>query len=172
LAATPGHCFSRGVHNAGRLRFEVVVQYPYHPLTGQSVLVVGETEHGGSRHLIVRKSDGAKLLLPAWMTFREAGSVTILSCPRLSVSRLIELRALVDRLMASDPPKQIPGGVQSDEAMEAIKPRSLQHAARTSRGPTNNSSRAAEGAADRGNVHNKDRHRRCTTSGCGRKQRR
>jgi hypothetical protein len=80
------------------------------------------------------------------MTFPEAGSVTILSCPRLSVSRLIELRALVDRLMASDPPKQIPGGVQSDEAMEAIKPRSLQHAARTSRGPTNNSSRAAEGA--------------------------
>jgi hypothetical protein len=96
-----GHYFSRGVHNAGRLTFEVAVRYPYHPLNGQSVLVVGETEHGGALHLIVRKPGGAKLLLPAWMTFPESSSVTILSCPRLSVNGLLELRALLDRLMAS-----------------------------------------------------------------------
>jgi hypothetical protein len=94
---------SRGVHNAGRLTFEVVVRYPYHPLTGQSVLVVGETEHGGALHLIVRKSDGAKLLLPAWMTFPESRG-KILSCPRLSVNRLLDLRALLDRLMVSSSP--------------------------------------------------------------------
>jgi hypothetical protein len=95
-----------------------VVRYPYHPLTGQSVLVVGETEHGGALHLIIRKRDGAKLLLPAWMTFPESSSVNILSCPRLSVNRLLDLRALLDRLMASSSPHHMPGGGRNNESME------------------------------------------------------
>jgi hypothetical protein len=33
----------------------VVVSYPFHPLVGRSVLVVGDKEHGGVRRLIVRK---------------------------------------------------------------------------------------------------------------------
>ena len=80
----------------------MTVTYPFHPLAGQSVHVVGETEHGGSRHLIIRKpSDGAKCLLPEWMTSPAAGVIRIVSCPRLSVNRLVELRGLIDRLMAS-----------------------------------------------------------------------
>src|SRR5262249_27292264 len=118
--ATRDHYCARGVHNTGRLTFEVAVRYPYHPLTGQSVLVVGETEHGDTLHLIVRKSDGTKLLLPAWMTFPESNSVKILSCPRLSVNRLLDLRALLDRLMSSSsPPKHVRGGGRNDETLEA-----------------------------------------------------
>jgi hypothetical protein len=60
----------------------VVVSYPFHPLVGHSVLVVGDKEHGGVRHLIVRKPDGARFLLPEWMTLPEAGAIRILSCPR------------------------------------------------------------------------------------------
>lgn len=92
------------------------------------MLVVGDIEHGGARHLIIRKpSDGSRFLLPAWMTFPAAGAIAIVSCPRLSVNRLIELRTLLDRLMASSPGKQVPGG-QSNETIAAAPSRSIQDA--------------------------------------------
>jgi hypothetical protein len=85
----------------------VAVSYPFHPLVGQSVLVVGSKVHAGTRHLIIGRPDGANLLLPEWMTSPDAGAIRILSCPRLCVNRLVELRALLDRLMASSPGKQL-----------------------------------------------------------------
>jgi hypothetical protein len=39
---------SKGVHNAGRLTFEGTISYPFHPLVGQSVLVIGETAHAAT----------------------------------------------------------------------------------------------------------------------------
>jgi hypothetical protein len=60
----------KGVHNAGCLTYEVMVPYPFHPLVNQFVLVVGDKEHGGTRYLIICKpGEGARLLLPEWMTF-------------------------------------------------------------------------------------------------------
>src|SRR5215475_15572239 len=50
----------KGAHNVGSLAFEVAVSYPFHPFVGKSVLVVGEKEHAGTRHLIIRGPDGAK----------------------------------------------------------------------------------------------------------------
>ena len=42
---------------------------PFHPLVGQSVLVV-DKKHGGTRYLsICKPGEGARLLLPEWMTF-------------------------------------------------------------------------------------------------------
>jgi hypothetical protein len=72
-----------------------MVRYPFHPLVGQSVLIIGTTEHGGGRQLIIRKPDGAKSLIPEWMTFAEAGAIRIMSCPRLSVDSLLQLRAFI-----------------------------------------------------------------------------
>src|SRR5262249_30655203 len=163
--------FSRGVHNAGRLTFEVAVRYPYHPLSGQSVLVVGETEHGGALHLIVRKPSGAKLLLPAWMTFPESSAVTILSCPRLSVNRLLELRALLDRLMASSSPHHVPGGGRSNEPTETPPSGSVQDTPRTYPVAAYDSSGATQGASDRSDIRtNKHGRRRGAIDG-GRKRR-
>src|SRR5438105_4425046 len=89
----------KGVHNAGCLTFATVT-YPFHPLVGHSMLVVGYTEHGAARHLIIRNpNDGTKSLLPEWMTFAGTGAIRIVSCPRFYVNRLVELRALIDRLM-------------------------------------------------------------------------
>jgi hypothetical protein len=106
----------KGVHNAGCLTYEVMVTYPFHPLVGQSVLVVGDKEHGDTRYLIICKpGEGARLLLPEWMTFPEAGAIQTLSRPRFSVTRLVELRALIDRLMALSPGNHLPGGGQSNE---------------------------------------------------------
>src|SRR5437870_11907047 len=89
-------------HNAGCLGFATVVTYPCHPLVDQTVLVIGDTEHAGSRHLIIRKSDGTAFHIPAWMTAPEAISIRIIAYPRLPVNRLIELRALaLGRLVLS-----------------------------------------------------------------------
>jgi len=73
------------------------------------MLVVGYTEHGGARHLIIRNpNDGTKSLLPEWMTFVETAAIRIVSCPRFYVNRLVELRALIDRLMAPSSGNHVP----------------------------------------------------------------
>jgi hypothetical protein len=69
-----------------------VIKYPFHPLVGQSVLVVGSTEHRGFRRLIIVKpDDGAKTLLPEWMTTPESAAFQTVLCPRLSINKLLEL---------------------------------------------------------------------------------
>jgi hypothetical protein len=141
-----------------------MVSYPFHPLVGQSVLVIGDKEHAGTRHLIIRGPDGAKILLPEWMTFPHAGTIRTLSCPRLCVNRLVELRALLDRLMASSPGKHIPGGGERNEAIEVVTTRPIQDVsdlrasvctAKTGRG-------TAQNAAGRGNddVHERAKYKR------------
>jgi len=81
-------------------------------------LVVGGIEHADARHLIIRRPDGATFLLPEWMTGQDAGFTRIIACPRLPVNRVIELRALVDRLMASSSGERIPTGGQDHEEIE------------------------------------------------------
>ena len=159
-------------HNAGCLTFAVMITYHFHPLVGQSVLVVGDKEHGGTRHLIIcTHGEGARLLLPEWMTFPEAGTIRTLSCPRLSIKRLVELRALIDRLMASSPGNHVPGGGQSNETMEATPTRSVHDTATTMRPSatsTNDSRETAQGAPGGGDVRRRSRKRRDGQSGGGR----
>ena len=81
-------------------------------------MVVGGIEHADARHLIIRRPDGATFLLPEWMTGQDAGFTRIIACPRLPVNRVIELRALVDRLMASSSGEWIPNGGQDHEEIE------------------------------------------------------
>jgi hypothetical protein len=101
-------------HNAQSLAFEVVVTYPFHPWSGQTVFAVGRYDLAGIHHFIIRLPDGAPFFLPAWMTSAEAGVVSILSDPRLPVNRLLDLRALVDRLVAPSL-EHVPQGGQNDE---------------------------------------------------------
>jgi Family of unknown function (DUF5372) len=112
------HPSSRRAHSARCLKFDqtiATVTYPFHPLVGQSVSIVGCHDHGGTYHLVIRKPDGAKCLIPEWMTRPEAEAIRILSSPRLSVNLLIELRDLIDRIMLTSPvEKRISGGRSSD----------------------------------------------------------
>jgi hypothetical protein len=65
-------------------------------------LVVGSKRHAGAEHLIIRQPDRTLALLPTWMAV--PGQTTaheIVPQPRLKVERLLDLRALVDALMAS-----------------------------------------------------------------------
>jgi Family of unknown function (DUF5372) len=112
------HPFARRAHSARCLKFDqtiATVTYPFHPLVGQSVSIVGCHDHGGTYHLVIRKPDGAKCLIPEWMTRPEAEAIRILSSPRLSVNLPIELRDLIDRIMLTSPvEKRISGGRSSD----------------------------------------------------------
>jgi hypothetical protein len=148
-----------------------MITYHFHPLVGQSVLVVGDKQHGGTRHLIICKpGEGARFLLPEWMTFPEASTIRTVSCPRLSMNRLVELRALIDRLMASSPGNHVPGGGQGNETMEATPTRSVHDTATTRPAAisTNDGSETAQGASVGGDVRRSSRKRRTGHSGGGR----
>jgi len=123
------------------------------------VLVVGSTEHRGYRHLIIRKPNGAKILLPEWMTTAEAGAIQTVAIPRLSINKLLELRAFLDRLMTSS--EDQPSGGVNDETLETTRTRSVQDTAvkQLDATSTKTSIRAAQNATQRG-----DAGRRCGKS--------
>ena len=98
-------------HNAGFLTFEAVVSYPFHPLVGQTVLVIGEHEHDGIQHFLIRQSSGGFYQIPDWMFDPIANDLAIVSIPRLPVSQLMLLRALIERLVASPSKEGSTGGV-------------------------------------------------------------
>jgi len=146
----------------------VTVTYPFHPLVGQPVFVVGRIERGGVRHFIIRRlTGGSKSLLPEWMTLPEAGEIQIVSRPTIAVNRLRELRDFIDGLMPSSR-QCVPGGA-SHETMEPNRTRTFQGTHRDSAvaDSTIGGIGAAEGPTDRGSVGPEDK-RRHGRSGGGR----
>ena len=103
-------CRSRQRHNAGCPAFEVRIHYPFHPRCGQMVPVTFRRRFAGEDHLVVVQPDGTLALVPSWMAEAVAGSATLTTCPRLSVGRLIELRARLDTLLASSDGESAPRG--------------------------------------------------------------
>lgn len=88
-------------HNAGIPGFDAVVTYPFHPLFGQTVNVIGSVEHDSCLHFLIRQADGGAFYLPAWMTEPEAGSIKTVDTPHLPLGSLRDLRALLDQLLHS-----------------------------------------------------------------------
>ncbi|WP_352567623.1 MULTISPECIES: DUF5372 family protein [unclassified Mesorhizobium] len=41
-----------------------IVTYPFHPLAGQTVVVIGEHEHDGIRRFLIRQPHGGTYHLP------------------------------------------------------------------------------------------------------------
>ena len=68
-------------HSAGFLTFEAEVRYPFHPLVGQTVLVVGDQVHDGVRYFLIRQSHGGSYQVPEWMFDQEAGASAIVAGP-------------------------------------------------------------------------------------------
>jgi hypothetical protein len=106
----------------GNPGFDVVVTHPFHPLVGQTVAVVGEHDHDGIRHLFIWQPHSGTFHLPDWMAAPQAGSVAIIAAPRLPLTHLLELRALVDHLVASLPRDSILGGGHADEEFAPAVP--------------------------------------------------
>jgi len=124
----------KGAHSAGSPAREVMVRYPFHPLTGQSFLILGQHEHYGAPHILVRATDGTAHLLPAWMTLPEAGATGIVTVPRLPVNRLLELRSVLDRIMIASSSGEItPAGGFGHEGTEALAIGLVHHTAAADR---------------------------------------
>ncbi len=93
-----------------------MVTYPFHPLVGQTVLVIGDYEHDGIHHLLIRLPTGGAYRIPDWM-FGQGGSFEVVAAPRLPVSRLREVRALIDQLVDCSLGTENPGGIDDEEAI-------------------------------------------------------
>ncbi len=138
-------------HNAGFLTFEAMVSYPFHPLVGQTVLVIGEHEHDGIRHFLIRQPSGDSYQIPDWMFDPVANDLAIVSIARLPVSQLMLLRAFIDRLVASPSKEGSTGGVGDGEVVLRAN-RSVHQtsrAGRVDRRRTPEGGGAFAGAADR-----------------------
>src|SRR5271155_2061533 len=82
-------------HTTREHLYEVVVEYPHHPLAGRRIPVVRRCLHAGLVHFVVDGPDGCRALLPAWMTESHAATLPIVAIPRLSLSVFSALRDLV-----------------------------------------------------------------------------
>ncbi len=92
-------------HTTQEQPFEVIVEYPFHPLYGKRIIVNRRTVHGGLVHFASEGPDGCRALLPAWMTEPGAAALSVVEMPRLSLDALRELSSLVRTLpVASSPP--------------------------------------------------------------------
>jgi hypothetical protein len=63
------------------------------------VPVMFQRRFAGEDHLVVVQPDGTLALIPSWMAEAVASSAILTACPRLSIGRLIELRARLDTLL-------------------------------------------------------------------------
>jgi hypothetical protein len=102
-------------HDARSLGREVVVYYPFHPLFGRSAVVVADQLHNGVRHLTLSADAESSFLVPAWMIEPDAASIKIVDLPRLSVVRLLELKAFLDSGLTSAPQEVDPEGGADDQ---------------------------------------------------------
>ena len=122
---------SRG-HSAGFLTNEAVVTYPFHPLAGQSVIVTGDCEHDGVHYRMIRGPHGGSFQIPDWMFDPAASSLEIVAVPRFPVAHLLELRALLDRIVACPSAKEGHGG-KGNENADAQANGSVRHSGSTIR---------------------------------------
>jgi hypothetical protein len=89
------------------------------------------------------------------MTFAEAGAIRIMSCPRLSIDSLLQLRAFIDRL--TSPSGQQASGGQHDE-MDATTTRFVEDAVeRANATSTSESVGTAESASQRSDVRHRSK---------------
>ena len=73
--------------------------YPWHPLSGQAMIVCGCTTHVGVASYLVTLPDGTLCGLPIWMTEARAARDTVLRDDGLASRPALEtLRSLVDEI--------------------------------------------------------------------------
>ena len=110
--------FLKQPHDARSLGIELEVAYPFHPLFGQTAIVEGDLLHNGSRHLTLRSGTGRSYLIPAWMIDPESASTKIVDVPSISISALLDLRRLLDSVLASHLRRNIREGGADGQASD------------------------------------------------------
>ena len=115
-------CFHRRSNRRDTAHYhgmELIIRYPHHPRSGNSVTVIRTHTHGGMLHLVVLQPDGTLALLPAWMTESAAASLPLVQRPALP---LTALRALNILLGAIIPPESSPSGGSNVDQLSKREP--------------------------------------------------
>ena len=152
-------------HTAGRLASEERIRYPFHPRSGELVVVVGVKRHAGIEHLVIRQPDRTLALLPAWMTTPRTSEIGLVEHPRLCLERLADLRYLVDALLAScrgESSLRQGAGHERRTTPSAGSVRATRDDAATAGAATSEACAVAAGVADRGS---RDRTRKVRQQG-------
>ena len=90
-------------HDAHNTLEFVVVRYPYHPLHGKRVQVVGHRTHHHESCLIVKTPLDTRQYLPAWMTKPSAENVSPVKHPILPLNALRHLSVYLTQIILSFP---------------------------------------------------------------------
>jgi hypothetical protein len=67
----------------------------------QLAIVVADYIHDGAHHLTLRAANGSSYLIPGWMAELGAAQIQLTDTPRISISRLLDLRAFLDSALPS-----------------------------------------------------------------------
>jgi hypothetical protein len=114
--------------------------------------VTGHHEHDGVHHFLIRQPHGSSFQIPDWMFDSSACPGELVTVPRVPVSQLILLRALLDHLLACPSEPDSKGTIDHEEAeSDANRPiRNADSVRRTERRRQAKGIGASAGASDRG----------------------
>ena len=79
----------------------MTIEYQWHPLKGTTLLVVRRSPRRDIEFLHCQLPDGTVSMVPLWMTDPRACARMSLGAPQVPVVALLELRQLLDDLLAS-----------------------------------------------------------------------
>ena len=121
-------------------------------MAGRTVVVTGEYEHGGICYHIIRQQCSGTTQIPAWMLDPASSRIAVTERPRLPIASLIQLRDLIDDLLACRPGKHDLGGIDNGKAaLAADRPvRRVQAGRRDERGRAPKSHYTASHTVDGG----------------------
>lgn len=110
------------------------MHYPWHPAFGQRVEVVYREQRKGEQVAICTTSQGANLIIPAWMLDADACVGMTLGSRRACLAALVDLRHTLDGLRSdrSDAPE---GGKEVDREKSEARCSSSGEAPRPARTP-------------------------------------
>ncbi len=76
------------------------ITYPFHPRSGEAVLILRRYAYRGTELVVIPQPDGSVACIPAWMTQEAAAHVKLSAEPRFSLEILRSLRAEIDALLS------------------------------------------------------------------------
>src|SRR4051794_9875452 len=104
-------------HTAHHHTHEVVIEYPYHPLHGQWVIVSARQQHQGAAHYRVTTESGRQFLVPQWMCEPHTFAASPADHVFIRTQALLDLQRLVAESLSSlESPPSGPPQEEHDEA--------------------------------------------------------
>ena len=103
----------RHLHTAHHHIQEIVVEYPYHPLHGQRVIVSARQQHQGAAHYRVLTESGRQCLVPQWMCEPHTFDASPADHVFIDPPALLDLQRLVAEALSSQ--ESSPSGPPREE---------------------------------------------------------